>query len=196
MWVFVEAESEDCDGGGAAKGGVVMVVVIRVIRPATTDVVTGFDDLKRGVGFVEAEREDCGGGGAPERGVMVVVIGVILTDMVTGDGAAELGNGGDDVVAAGGGGGVSISTADSSDDLLILVLRMPVMLFDYDIHRVKMVIRICMMFRNLQRLKNKQSFFWQTEEVGPPLLICCRCLQIWFADYRHFTSEKTNNTLT
>ncbi|KAJ0928592.1 hypothetical protein HanRHA438_Chr04g0195781 [Helianthus annuus] len=48
---------------------------------------------------------------------------------------------------------------------------MPVMLFDYDIHCDKMVIRICMMFSSLQKLKNKQSSTRRLERFGPPLLL-------------------------
>ncbi|MFS7977245.1 hypothetical protein Hanom_Chr10g00901791 [Helianthus anomalus] len=55
---------------------------------------------------------------------------------------------------------------------------MPVMLFNYDIHCDKMVIRICMMFSSLQTLKKQTVFFWQTEDVWSTFSIAdvCRCV--------------------
>ncbi|MFS7964421.1 hypothetical protein Hanom_Chr08g00750181 [Helianthus anomalus] len=61
--------------------------------------------------------------------------------------------------------------------MLILVLLMRVMLFDYDIHCDKMVIRICMMFSILQKLKKTNSVIlvdWRFLVH----IFCCRCLQI------------------
>ncbi|MFS7905455.1 hypothetical protein Hanom_Chr01g00047901 [Helianthus anomalus] len=45
------------------------------------------------------------------------------------------------------------------------------MLFDYDIHCDTMVIRICMMFSSLQKLKYKQFSSDRLKRFGPPLLL-------------------------
>ncbi|MFS7953491.1 hypothetical protein Hanom_Chr07g00619301 [Helianthus anomalus] len=42
-------------------------------------------------------------------------------------------------------------------------------------------------------VKKQTVFYCSLQRFGPPLLY--RCLQMWYADRRRFTSEKTNSTL-
>ncbi|MFS7929744.1 hypothetical protein Hanom_Chr04g00336111 [Helianthus anomalus] len=51
-----------------------------------------------------------------------------------------------------------------------------------------------MMFSSLQKLKKKTSSLILADCRGLVHLFSYRCPQMWSANCRHFTSEKTNNT--
>ncbi|KAF5783126.1 hypothetical protein HanXRQr2_Chr11g0504291 [Helianthus annuus] len=60
-------------------------------------------------------------------------------------------------------------------------------------HSIQNIQRVCFVGEVVfEEKKNKPSFFSDCRHLGH--IFFCRCLQMWFADYRHFTSEKTNNT--